>query len=771
MMTDENDNHCGNQDHLNIHTNNSENNLTGLTNHLIRKYKQHGFKYVLVDLSYEKLNDGYFSLKYILNNNMDAIQHQNPMRNGIVLFTGHISNITIIVLNKKSKTDMARIIFDYCKGCHHVVKCGDEYHYYFKYTDKLPTIFDKNLGFSIRNDNGSVIAPPSTFTNDKGTRCTYKFIKGIHDDNFDEIPHALILYIRSVIKKPFDIGYVKSHTNRVDKQLHDQLELLNCNHMTNSIIKQILSGIDVKYIDNYHDWTFIIWALIQHGCDDYILNYLSIRSNIYTHHICYDYAKKMVDKYADTDYRITIWTILYYLKISNHNIYTDVMNHFLVSKYYDDNKLDIDYYESYDNNVMIDLFRKDVEYFDNDKYAKFFRHTWSFRYFDKFHVYIEDHEVYYERIFNGNLVKLKNVGYYLNRRYTGLKFQDLNGVMIEFIYIYMNAKCASLFKDVEFGPSGRIADTNYNLFNGFKFDVGNNYNLKEIQIFLNHIKSLCNNNSEFEYILNWIAHLLQFPWKKLDARIILSYTTQKTGIKYLMKILNEIFDGYAGTIIHNDIRNIERIKNPNLLLVVGEIVVKPLNKIKRDQLFLGSKEIYGANIKDYCNIIFNTHKSVLDHLNIDDCTVVISDNNNVRDETYYNELNTAIEDANRMRMLHNYLKSIDLTKFDVDIYPISDPLTNKILYELHPSLKFIYDNPMRYSGKRYAAKTLYEESIAYNREHGYNYTFTSCSFHKTFKPIFNIYSKPDSNKINYYVFDDKLNTDNIIKLFVRYYNN
>lgn len=110
--------------------------------------------------------------------------------------------------------------------------------------------------------------------------------------------------------------------------------------------KAIIDNIDIKYIDNYHDWLKIIWALYNEFQDYKICDYISQKGSDYKG---IDDVKKNVNK--DTKRLLTFGTIAYYSKISNKNKHYEIR-----CKYkFDFSTEDMNLAQMYLNNVGDDI--------------------------------------------------------------------------------------------------------------------------------------------------------------------------------------------------------------------------------------------------------------------------------------------------------------------------------------------------------------------------------------------------------------------------------
>jgi hypothetical protein len=105
-----------------------------------------------------------------------------------------------------------------------------------------------------------------------------------------------------------------------------------------------------------------------------------------------------------------------------------------------------------------------------------------------------------------------------------------------------------LKKSIDFDPSkpygindGQNGKT-LNIFEGFYAATlkGYNYNEDLVKPCINHIVSLCNNERDGSFLLDWIAQLIQFPSKKIGVCPIITSSCQGIGKDTIYQIIQAI---------------------------------------------------------------------------------------------------------------------------------------------------------------------------------------------------------------------------------------
>lgn len=105
--------------------------------------------------------------------------------------------------------------------------------------------------------------------------------------------------------------------------------------------------------------------------------------------------------------------------------------------------------------------------------------------------------------------------------------KDGKKVTVETAVLWFKHQLARRYDQVVFVPGSSHSDNNiYNLWEGYAFDA----NKGKCDLYLNHIKNIiCDNNEEYyEYLLDWMAHVVQFPNIKNGVAVAL-YGNQGTG--------------------------------------------------------------------------------------------------------------------------------------------------------------------------------------------------------------------------------------------------
>ena len=171
-------------------------------------------------------------------------------KNGLALLTG----ITFWVLDFDNCYDdipqnVQILLWNTCQA---IVKTRRGYHFYFKVCNNSSSIqtssgiyfIDKKWdGIDVRNKGGCIIAPPSSYIENRTIRHTYEWVKGDLSTIVEAGPEILSLMNDITQCTVLDITHKTSHTNEWNTII-SAVDMLNSRRAT-----------------NYNDWIAVIWAL------------------------------------------------------------------------------------------------------------------------------------------------------------------------------------------------------------------------------------------------------------------------------------------------------------------------------------------------------------------------------------------------------------------------------------------------------------------------------------------------------------------------------
>lgn len=249
------------------------------------------------------------------------------------------------------------------------------------------------------------------------------------------------------------------------------------------------------------------------------------------------------------------------------------------------------------------------------------------------------------------------------------------------------------YNKIIFNPNLNDLSNNgcYNLFKGFKL---NNILLEPIRnknsYFFKLLKHLCNNSKlEYSYIKEWIAHIVQKPYKKTNVAIILYSKIGGIGKNAFIDGLLKLFEGYTSKIESiDDITNRFNDNQCNKLLIYGDEINARATKladrlksiITRSELVLEKKGHDSVILNDYSNWIFTTNNELAFKIEENSRRMFMVECNNERLNkedyiNYYNEINN----NESIQQIFNYFLNYKVNNYDIGISPVPDTKYKKRL--------------------------------------------------------------------------------------------
>ena len=273
------------------------------------------------------------------------------------------------------------------------------------------------------------------------------------------------------------------------------------------------------------------------------------------------------------------------------------------------------------------------------------------------------------------------------------------------------------YKNIVFEPNlSKHDDENYNLYDGFIYDKLE-YNSNNTSYFLQVLQNIFTEESEYNYFINWVSHIIQFPHKKTKKCIVIYNDVSNGLLRSIMDILLKIFDRYGCFLYSTDI--IAK-HNPNLdkkFFMYGEDETKTKKYILNK---LNDRHITYQDNNDYSNYCIMTNDlNIVSDLVNDTKYYILRFNKNIQ----FNDTVKPTEELND----DNYLCNIYMhfKKYNVNNELIAEPIRTvfqqNYKFELVPIYKqMIYNNPNDFDGKSLTSLQIYEMSLVYADKINYN---------------------------------------------------
>jgi hypothetical protein len=124
------------------------------------------------------------------------------------------------------------------------------------------------------------------------------------------------------------------------------------------------------------------------------------------------------------------------------------------------------------------------------------------------------------------------------------------------------------------GPQSKDDENCFNLWPGFKVKSIPKESVDEklIQPILHHIRIVLANNDEvnYNYILAWLSHLVQKPWKKQKTALIFTQKKQQTGRGIF---INWLIKSVLGPAVSRQIQSIKNLTERSNKWLVGKVLI------------------------------------------------------------------------------------------------------------------------------------------------------------------------------------------------------
>lgn len=324
-----------------------------------------------------------------------------------------------------------------------------------------------------------------------------------------------------------------------------------------------------------------------------------------------------------------------------------------------------------------------------------------------------DFEKNHCKIINKSLFinEYNNTPHFMNRKnlmdaYEHLNFKDKDNKKVSFIQTWLKDENIRKYTDINTFPPPLVCPADiYNLWIPFDMESVTDWEEKDISIFLNHIKILCNHEEEtYDYFIKWISQMIQYPATK--TTMILFQGGEGCGKGRLFGIIEKLVGSskyFETSCPERDVWGQFNPKMANSFFVhLSELSKKQTqdseNKIKAlvtdSALEINQKGKDTISTTSFHRFVvasnddepMNTHKG-------DRRKLLISSSNELKGNIeYFNELSKCINDVNYIKSFYEYLKTIpNMDKFGMIPIPMTE--YQKLLCELAitPIESFIKD--------------------------------------------------------------------------------
>jgi hypothetical protein len=342
-----------------------------------------------------------------------------------------------------------------------------------------------------------------------------------------------------------------------------------------------------------------------------------------------------------------------------------------------------------------------------------------------------------------------------------------------FIDVWLTDPNQKSYNKIVFDPT-LTSINNYNYFNGFKYTEGEQAPIENP--FLNLLKRVCNDKKTYEYFVDWIAHIIQKPYKKTNIAIILYSNVKGVGKNCIVDGICKLIKGYSGHV--ETIEDITKNFNSHLvnkLFIYGD-EIKASSKCISDKLKqvitrptqnLEKKGKDAFEIEDYTNWLFTTNNKDAFKVEQGDRRLFFIECIN---EKLSKELSTEyykyIENETEMNKLFNFFKHHEIT-YNIGIEaPPASRMKNELQFETKQAyIQLLYKQPREIIDSRFTSQQLYEKSKTFASSNYLNHSYSITEFGTEMSKILKQFKKRTATG---YVYDINVNFNEFNKILFEY---
>jgi len=350
-------------------------------------------------------------------------------------------------------------------------------------------------------------------------------------------------------------------------------------------------------------------------------------------------------------------------------------------------------------------------------------------------------------------INFSSVGDFTNR-YANQKVPNPNPVgslEISIARLWLNSPDRRGYKGLVFSPQGD-KEGYYNLFRGFDVEPKEG----DWSLFKRHIWEVIvsNNKDAYEYIMYWMAHLVQQPGGQRPGTAIVLRGKQGTGkgcfVSQLGRIMGSHFLHIASQKkITGSFNN--HLKDALLVFVdegiwagdkTAEGVLKGL--ITEDTIMVEPKGKDAFPVRNHMRLIVASNNDWVIPAGKEERRFFVLDvsDSHMQDSGYFEPIFQQMDNGGREAMLYDLLE-MDIAGYDLKKFPRTAALMDQIIKSMSPIEKFWYTRLMEGSlssdysewQESIECKPLYDEYKDFGSAIGERYKLTSSEFGKGLKKL------------------------------------
>jgi len=456
------------------------------------------------------------------------------------------------------------------------------------------------------------------------------------------------------------------------------------------ILEKVVMGLPILSFEAYNDWFVVVCAIVSTGiANKYERKACNLAHKWSEQSLKYDedfldkIIQDVIQKDDTKDERATYASLCYHLKIHNFELFKDLC-------------------------VEKATYEKVKETFE--------RECFKIKYNGEYGIFRGSKlEIYNRARFTEVFCELM---YYKPDKKGG----SIKSSFIKDWYLDENKR---FYDYVDFLPPPQICNENiFNLWNGVPAEKSKVAYTTECDDILHLISVLCNDHEEsIEYVLNWLADIIQNPGKKCGTAIVFKSIKEGCGKGTLLEIFRKILGEYVGETSNpqQDIFGSHgNVHVGKLLVALDEVgnsdTCKLLGRLKNiitsNKCIYNEKGVKQLEVNNNCRFIFTTNKSIPVSLNANDrrfCLIESSNKYCKNYEFWTNYYTNVVNNPSKINGFYHFLKERNIAGVNWMEFPKTELRTDVIQATLHPMVYWFdtFIQGMENDIKRVTATELY----------------------------------------------------------------
>ena len=279
----------------------------------------------------------------------------------------------------------------------------------------------------------------------------------------------------------------------------------------------------------------------------------------------------------------------------------------------------------------------------------------------------------------------------------------------EFFPVWLEDPNRLSYKEVKFLPRFEHNEEIFNSFKGFNYENEKktfDEDPEVVKVFKEHLGFLSNYEDQtVDYLMNYIAHLLQKPWEAPKTAIIfkskqgfgkdsiVDFIQTLIGKQYILRTaeMDDIFGTYNVGIRDKIVLQLNEVEGKDGFSNKEKIK----NFITEENTIIREKYISQYDQTNYIRlIILSNNINPIEITHDDRRFIVVKAHHKKPTKEYFDRLHDEFrKNEQQMQILFNYLMSMDISKFDPrNDRPITEAYKTMKEHNQNPIYKFLYDN-------------------------------------------------------------------------------